>query len=566
MASISLKSQDVLSFARDYTGEPFHALLCDPPYEYGFMGKSWDASGVTYRAETWAALAGCLHPGAFGMAFGGARTWHRLAVAIEDAGLRIHPSIFGWAYGSGFPKATRIDTQIDKAAGAEREVVGQVLTSYDGIERKPNTEMKKQWGKNAGSEYNGWGTPVTEPATDLAKSWQSHRYGLQALKPALEPIIVFQKPYDGKPVDSIVGTGAGALNIEGSRIGTETIATHSRGNCTASGKRPGERSAKESGRITPQNRPEFIGRQRSGRWPANFALSHHPDCERVGEREVSGSNFGGGGPRKNAIYGKDARARDAAGYANADGQETIPAWRCVDGCPVRRLGEQSGESTGTLTVRRNIGVSGKGWKSKGYSNTKEDFGYTDTGTAARFFYNADYMLDRLENADPVKYQAKAARKERDAGLGRFGIQIVQTGCGGDFPVDDKGKQRDRFKAQVRNPHPCCKPIALARWLATLLLPPDAYTPRRLLVPFSGSGSEICGAILAGFEEIVGIEMEEEYVEISVARCRFWETKMKEIGSSDPRAILKTCDKRGKGKQGSAVHLPDESLGQIPLEL
>ncbi len=115
---------DCIAWAEAYDGPLFHALLCDPPYELGFMGRAWDRSGIAFNPDTWRALARVLHPGAFGMAFASSRGWHRLAVAIEDAGLIIHPSIFGWAFGSGFPKATRLDTQIDKAAGAVREVVG----------------------------------------------------------------------------------------------------------------------------------------------------------------------------------------------------------------------------------------------------------------------------------------------------------------------------------------------------------------------------------------------------------------------------------------------------------
>ena len=143
---------DCIAWAEAYDGPPFHALLCDPPYELGFMGRAWDRSGIAFNPDTWRALARLLHPGAFGMAFASSRGWHRLAVAIEDAGLIIHPSIFGWAAGSGFPKATRVADSPD---------------------------------------------------------FTGHRYGLQALKPALEPIIVFQKPYAGRPVDSITATGAG---------------------------------------------------------------------------------------------------------------------------------------------------------------------------------------------------------------------------------------------------------------------------------------------------------------------------------------------------------------------
>lgn len=128
-------------WAKQYQGELFHALLADPPYHLtsvvkrfggedaapaqfgkdgafarasaGFMGKQWDGGDVAFRPETWAAFLSVMYPGAFGMAFASSRGWHRLACAIEDGGAIIHPSIFGWNYSSGFPKATRVDTQID---------------------------------------------------------------------------------------------------------------------------------------------------------------------------------------------------------------------------------------------------------------------------------------------------------------------------------------------------------------------------------------------------------------------------------------------------------------------
>ena len=284
---------------------PFHALLCDPPYhltsvgrlvkssvaqeqatlndeklatsgaarffksQAGFMGKVWDGGDIAFRPETWAALAQHLHPGAFGMAFASARGWHRLACAIEDAGLVIHPSIFflGWLYASGFPKATRIDTQVDKAAGAERKVVGDWKPTGTA---RPNKGSK---GHNAGkttaadANYNpddDVRIAITEPATPLARVWAGHRYGLQALKPALEPIIVFQKPYEGKPVDCITSTGAGALNIDGCRV---------------------EGPKRDPGFVNPKSKGIWSGAEQmtewadsnKGRWPANFILSYPED-------------------------------------------------------------------------------------------------------------------------------------------------------------------------------------------------------------------------------------------------------------------------------------------------
>jgi len=94
----------------------FHGVLCDPPYELGFMGKGWDKSGVAFQPETWARIASWCLPGAWLLAFGGTRTFHRLACAIEDAGWEIRDTLM-WVYGSGFPKSLDVSKAIDKAAG-----------------------------------------------------------------------------------------------------------------------------------------------------------------------------------------------------------------------------------------------------------------------------------------------------------------------------------------------------------------------------------------------------------------------------------------------------------------
>jgi len=357
------------------------------------MDKAWDKSGIVFDPSTWEALTSHLLPGAFGMAFASSRGWHRLACAIEDAGLRIHPSIFGWAFGSGFPKATRI-----KDSGA----------------------------------------------------FEGHRYGLQALKPALEPIIVFQKPYEGKPVESIVETGAGALNIDGGRIPTNgEIVTI---NTWDDGSKPFGDGAGHP----------FTGREENkGRWPANFYL---------GDEEAA-----------------------------------------------RRLGEQSGAWTyGGSKTRQTWGQGGS------LRDMEPAPGISDTGTASRFFFNVNRVLDE---ADPVLYCAKASRKERDAGLdclAKDQNEYRQYSKGRTL-VNDEWKETGHKTTPRRNPHPTVKPIDLTRWLATLLLPPAEYAPRRIMVPFSGSGSEMIGAHLAGWEEIVGIEMEQEYVEIAEARLKHWTT-------------------------------------------
>jgi len=120
----------------------------------------------------------------------------------------------------------------------------------------------------------------------------------------------------------------------------------------------------------------------------------------------------------------------------------------------------------------------------------------------------------------VMYQAKASRKERDAGLDEFELS-APPGSKRSNPAPGR---KNALGEPRRNSHPTVKPIDLTRWLATLLLPPAEYGPRRILVPFSGSGSEMIGAHLAGWEEIVGVEMEREYVEIARARLAYWTTR------------------------------------------
>ena len=100
------------------------AIVTDPPYELGFMGKAWDKSGVAFDPEFWKLVRGAALPGAHLLAFGGSRTYHRITVAIENAGWEIRDTLL-WLYGSGFPKSLDVSKAIDKVAGAEREVVGK---------------------------------------------------------------------------------------------------------------------------------------------------------------------------------------------------------------------------------------------------------------------------------------------------------------------------------------------------------------------------------------------------------------------------------------------------------
>ncbi len=181
------------------------SIVTDPPYELGFMGKSWDSSGVAFDVNVWKEALRVIKPGGYIIVFGGSRTYHRMAVAIEDAGFEIRDQIM-WVYGSGFPKSMAIDKQIDKFYGAEREIVGRnpnsrEKSSTDNTIFESGTVGKTDW--------------ITKPSTELAKKWEG--WGT-CLKPAHEPMVLARKPLEGTVVNNIMKWEVGGLNIDDSRI------------------------------------------------------------------------------------------------------------------------------------------------------------------------------------------------------------------------------------------------------------------------------------------------------------------------------------------------------------
>jgi site-specific DNA-methyltransferase (adenine-specific) len=183
------------------------AVVTDPPYGLSFMGKKWDYDVPS--VEVWAECLRVLKPGGHLLAFAGTRTQHRMAVRIEDAGFEIRDMI-AYVYGSGFPKSLDVSKAIDKAAGAEREVVGQrkKLQSY-------GADVNDVYG---GGPDKGGVQLITAPATPAAQQWAG--WGT-ALKPALEPITVARKPLIGTVASNVLEHGTGAINVDGCRVDVE---------------------------------------------------------------------------------------------------------------------------------------------------------------------------------------------------------------------------------------------------------------------------------------------------------------------------------------------------------
>jgi len=200
---------DVLENLRELPDNSFDGLLCDPPYGFRFMNKKWDYD--VPRREVWAECLRVLKPGAALLSFGGARTFHRIATAIEDAGFELRDCLC-WLYGKGFPKSLNVGLALDKAAGAERPIIGErTLTGNAAIS---TAEKGGTFGVQVGS-IPAKVVNVTGPATALAQQWDG--YGT-ALKPGWEPIILARKPLDGTVAANVTRWGTGALAIDACRL------------------------------------------------------------------------------------------------------------------------------------------------------------------------------------------------------------------------------------------------------------------------------------------------------------------------------------------------------------
>lgn len=544
MTTWNIVKSELIEWLQAHNGPRFHAVLSDPPYALisitkrfgkdgsapthggsdgrytrlssGFMGQKWDGFDSLEHYQTWVAewakllIEKALHPGAVCLFFGGTRTFHHLGVGLERGGFEIVDCLM-WLYGQGFPKSHDISKGLDKSAGAERASTDELLPGH-------SEARKRTFG--TGGEIYGEAKEAkaykTVPATPEAETWDG--YGT-ALKPAWEPVFVCRAPRgDMTFAELAVEYGTGALNIDGARIDLK-------GDIWAGN----EKNAHEdySGQVFGKFESQYAKPSNpSGRWPANLMLTHHEACVKVGEYEVEGRvinrwkagmlPFGGG-------KGKEYETIDPSreGEASAErtyeheggtdfkmkpgarrGMETVDLYACVPGCPVRELDDQAGElSSGlmkastTRAPRPEHAVYSGVWK----GNATDQDTYADVGGPSRFFYTA-----------------KASRSEKDKGLENF--YWKRTDQGFERISLSEYEQLDKRERAQGCIHPTVKPLELLRYLSTLSLPPKQEGKiRRILIPFSGSGSEMIGAAQAGWDEITGIEMEQNYIEMAEAR-------------------------------------------------
>jgi len=210
----------------------------------GFMGKEWDGGDIAFRKETWELFMKVLKPGGHLLAFSGSRTYHRMAVAIEDAGFDIRDQIM-WLYGSGFPKSLNLGKSVDKKLGNERIKTGQTKThSNKGM---PQSEERTAIG--AGS----FGQEVEEEITVGTSEWEG--WGT-ALKPAHEPIVLARKALsENSIVANVLKHRTGGIHIDACRVEGEKQTRDS--NPVMNGGKYGQNENAERKKISPDTKGRF---------------------------------------------------------------------------------------------------------------------------------------------------------------------------------------------------------------------------------------------------------------------------------------------------------------------
>ena len=302
--NIDLKHGDCLEKLKDLPDNSADSIVTDPPYGLSFMNKKWDYDVPS--TEIWMECLRVLKPGGHLLSFSGSRTYHRMAVRIEDAGFEIRDQIM-WIYGSGFPKSHNIGKAVDKLMGNEREVVGEKpmnsilkVNRNEGWDRPwmhDEEKIKNSMIETKGqSEWEGWGT---------------------ALKPAHEPIVVARKPISEKSVaENVLKWGTGGLNIDVSRIGTDggTKRSHQ-------AEYPKNENGTEDRSDNWSRSGHDVVELNEGRWPANIILD-----EEAGQvlDEQSGIKKGNERKSKFVNYG-------VGEYGKKDGRKTEPIPNEIEG-------------------------------------------------------------------------------------------------------------------------------------------------------------------------------------------------------------------------------------------
>jgi DNA modification methylase len=530
------KEPDALAMLRDWLETGHHDVKGK-----GFMGKAWDA--FVPQPQQWREIYRVLKPGGHVLAFAGTRTQDLMALGLRLAGFEIR-DLVAWVYGSGFPKSLDVSKAIDKAAGAEREVIGE-KTFADGSKAR-KTQMLGGNATFSDDVSRKTNLVVTAPATDAARQWQG--WGT-ALKPALEPITVARKPLEGTVAENVLKWHTGAVNVDGCRIAaltgqrpSSTLATwESEKNlcnlCANLAARPAKL-------VTPATKGIFAGN------PAAPTTSEKGENDRADTSKADTGCCAGlcqegqatgqtaGSSLSIGVSGKIPKdqSQKATKFTTSTAMDSTTGLKTCNACGCLITDQGTNESTpalknGTLNTPAEQGNAALGrWPSNFIHDGSEDvtelFPVTTSGAlnaghkrgSGKTSYDGgggtvqrDYGGDS-GSAARFFYCAKVSTSERNEGLDSLPDKEWKND-GAAVPQRD-----DRPFNPSKNNHPTVKPISLMRYLCRLITPPGGV----VLDPWMGSGSTGKAAKLEGFD-FIGMEMDKGYFDIACARTGYKET-------------------------------------------
>jgi DNA modification methylase len=403
------------------------SVVTDPPSGIHMMSKEWDhfkpdtedelaaeraelMAFQNFLVEVFVEVLRVLKPGAFGLVWALPRTSHHTGMALERAGFEIRDRVIH-VFSQGYKKGLDIKKAL-----------------------------------------------LAEGLTEEAEKWTGHHTGL---KPAVEDWWLIRKPFPGKIIENLLKYGTGSLNIDSARVYTDWVEADR----PESWKKSGFTSKPEAAKVAAPP-GQGIECHELGRWPADFVLSHSQNCKRVGFKTIKGDPRGNPGGKRNSkgFYNLGDKG-DGKPNAYLYGDQDIPIYECVPGCPVKILDDQAGVlKSGGANIRKSEPTYWEGGALKG----TPEIAYGDTGSASRFFKTFE-----PEYEEPFLYQAKPSTKEKNEDL------------------DEEG---------LINDHPTVKSKQLMKYFVKLVTPPGGV----VIDPFAGSGTTLVAALEEGFD-CIGIE-------------------------------------------------------------
>jgi site-specific DNA-methyltransferase (adenine-specific) len=507
-------------------------VVTDPPYELGFMGKAWDGSGVAYDVDLWAEVLRVLKPGGHLCAFGGTRTYHRMACAIEDAGFEIRDSLH-WVYGSGFPKSLDVSKAIDKTNGEPDRL--HKFTAWmrtTGFDRKKCSELVRPFAKNdetAAAMTQHYYSDKQQPAIPTAAIWQVIRPHIAEVPDWVDELVARIEAER-----EVVGVGKGIVSNGGGRYNWHAEGTEGAGgdfNITTAATDAAKQWEGWGTALKPAHEPIVLARRPLIGTVAANVLTHgtgalNIDGARVGTEESwSGRSLPDAKPLRGYEGGDGLNAQTSPSHTEG----RWPANVIFDTEAGALLDEQSGVTKDGVAIQRNGGGQSI-WGADNRIGSRADAGYGGQGGASRFFTAINW---EPEVDVPFRYVPKPSKRERNAGLD--GLPEVSRNeqsswvrecgvCGCRFTDPTTGKPKCEHgdvkftpPSPTKNHHPTVKPLALMRWLVKLVTPPGGT----VLEPFAGSGTTLMACVMEGYDAI-GIELTDEYLPIIRGRVAWAE--------------------------------------------